>query len=327
MEGTGPSSIPAVPSPMARGERPSAAPVPLGARTSGSSGTVRLPELVKRIVVAALAAPATVLLVWVGGLPLALLLSAAAGVAAWELFRLARAGGGAPLAWLGIPLAGILPLYAAREPRGVFDASPALVAGMLLLVLTAAIFVRGATGRPLAAVGTTLFGVAYTGGLLSFAEGIRYHRYVVSDAGGAALLLLPVLMTWANDIGAYFSGRLFGRRKLLPAVSPGKTVAGAVGGLVATVAACWLYAQDVLRPVAQLAMTPRNLVVFAIVVCAVGQIGDLAESLLKREAGVKDSSGIFPGHGGVLDRIDSLLFVLPVAWALFAVPGFLLATP
>jgi phosphatidate cytidylyltransferase len=120
---------------------------------------------------------------------------------------------------------------------------------------------------------------------------------------------------------------LFGRRKLIPAVSPGKTVAGSVGGLVATMLACLIYVQEVLRPVAQLTMTSRNLLVFAIVVCAVGQIGDLVESLLKREAGVKDSSGIFPGHGGVLDRIDSLLFVLPVAWALFAVPGLLLAIP
>jgi phosphatidate cytidylyltransferase len=284
-------------------------------------------ELGRRVLVTVVAAPATVFLVRAGGLPMAILLSAAAGVAAWELFRLARASGSAPLAAVGIPLAAALPLYVSQEPRGVFSLSPAVAAGMLLVVLTAAIWLRGAGGRPLSAVATTLFGIGYTGGLLSFAEGIRYHPYVVSDAGGVALLLLPLFLTWTNDIGAYIAGRLFGRHKLLPAVSPGKTVEGAIGGLVASVALTWIYVPRVLRPVAELSMSPRNLILFAIVVCAAGQIGDLAESLLKREAGVKDSSGIFPGHGGVLDRIDSLLFVLPVAWGLFALPGLLLPAP
>jgi phosphatidate cytidylyltransferase len=280
-----------------------------------------------RIAFGVVAAPITVLLVLIGGWPLAFLLSAASGVAAWELFRLARAGGAMPLSELGIVVAALLPLFATAEPRGVFEFPVTLLAGIFLVVLTATIWVRGAGGRPLSAAATTLFGIAYTGGLLSFAEGIRYYRYVASETGGAVLLLLPVALTWANDIGAYVAGRMFGRRKLLPAVSPGKTVAGSIGGLVACLGTCWIYVQFVLGPFAQLSMSPRNLVVFAVVVSAAGQIGDLAESLLKREAGVKDSSRVFPGHGGVLDRVDSLLFVLPVAWALFAVPGLLLMTP
>lgn len=240
---------------------------------------------------------------------------------------MARAGGATPLTELGIVVSVLLPLFATAEPRGVFEFPVTLLAGILLVVLTATIWVRGAEGRPLSAAATTVFGIAYTGGLLSFAEAIRYYRYVGSETGGAVLLLLPVALTWANDIGAFVAGRLFGRRKLMPAVSPGKTVAGSIGGLVACVAICWIYVHFALGRFAQLSMSPRNLVVFAVVVCAAGQIGDLAESLLKREAGVKDSSKVFPGHGGVLDRIDSLLFVLPVAWALFAVPGLLLVTP
>jgi phosphatidate cytidylyltransferase len=319
VEGTGQSPAPAVE--ISSGTA-SAAATP---RTSG--GPRRVSELALRVLFAAVAAPATIYIVRAGGAPLAILLSAAAAIGAWELFRLAKASGSEPLMWLGIPLSAMLPLYVALEPRGTFELPPALLAAMLLLVLAAAIWLRGASGRPLEAVATTLLGIGYTGGLLSFAEGIRYHRYLASDAGGTALLLLPVLLTWVNDIGSYFSGRLFGRRKLLPSISPGKTVAGAVGGFVAGVAFCWIYVPRVLQPVARLGMTPRNLLVFAIVVCAVGQIGDLAESLLKREAGVKDSSGIFPGHGGMLDRIDSLLFVLPTAWALFTVPGLLLPAP
>jgi len=294
---------------------------------AGAVVTARISELTRRILFAAVAGPAVVVIVRLGGLPFAALVGAAAAVGAWELFRLARAGGSDPLVRLGVPLAAALPLIVASEPRGVFELPPALLAANLLVVLTAAIWMRGASGRPLASVGATLFGIAYTGGLLSFAVGIRYHRFVTSEAGGAVLLLLPVVATWANDIGGYVAGRLFGRRKLLPAVSPGKTVAGAVGGLVATLAVSWVYVQRILQPIGELGMRPRNLVVFAIVVSTVGQIGDLAESLLKREAGVKDSSGIFPGHGGVLDRIDSLLFVLPVAWALFEVRGVLIPTP
>jgi phosphatidate cytidylyltransferase len=100
---------------------------------------------------------------------------------------------------------------------------------------------------------------------------------------------------------------------LIPDVSPGKTVAGAVGGIVATVILCWAYNAYVLLPYAHLAFRPVGTIIFALVVSVVAQIGDLAESLIKREAGVKDSSQIIPGHGGVLDRFDSMLFVMPVA--------------
>jgi phosphatidate cytidylyltransferase len=141
----------------------------------------------------------------------------------------------------------------------------------------------------------------------------------VPVAAGGLLLLLPVLLTWASDIGAYFVGRALGKRRLMPAVSPGKTVAGAVGGLVATAIVGWLYARFVLTPVTQLGFVRGGILVFAIVVSVAAQIGDLAESLLKREAGMKDSSHLIPGHGGVLDRFDSLLFVLPVAYAMLNV--------
>lgn len=111
----------------------------------------------------------------------------------------------------------------------------------------------------------------------------------------------------------------------MPSVSPGKTVSGAIGGLAASVLLAWLYTRFALRPVAQLALTPAGIVAFGLLVSAAAQIGDLFESLLKREAGVKDSSTVLPGHGGVLDRLDSLFFVLPVAhlslkWLLVPAP-------
>ena len=198
---------------------------------------------------------------------------------------------------------------------------------MFLFVFSATLWLRGVDGRPLEAAATTLFGIAYTGGLLSFGLGIRYHQFVADDRAGAALLFLPVLMTWGTDIGAYAFGRLFGQRKLFPSVSPGKTVAGAVGGLAGSIAVCWGYVGQILTPVAALGLTATRILVLAVAVSVAAQIGDLAESLLKREAGVKNSSGMLPGHGGVLDRIDSLLFVLPVAYVLFNLPGFLLPVP
>jgi len=133
---------------------------------------------------------------------------------------------------------------------------------------------------------------------------------------GGALLVFPLVITWASDIGAYFVGRAIGGRKLIPSVSPGKTVAGAVGGLVASMLVAWLYAGAVLVPVASLGFSPWGALGFGAAISVAAQIGDLFESLLKREGGVKDSSRIIPGHGGVLDRFDSLIFVLPVAYLL-----------
>ena len=101
--------------------------------------------------------------------------------------------------------------------------------------------------------------------------------------------------------------------------APGPTVEGAVGGIIVTVLVCWLYVRYALVPFAQLALSAPDIIVFAIVISVAAQVGDLAESLLKREAGVKDSSRIIPGHGGVLDRFDSLLFVLPIAYLLLGV--------
>ena len=125
------------------------------------------------------------------------------------------------------------------------------------------------------------------------------------------------LLVWGADIGGYFAGRRFGRRKLAPAVSPGKTWAGAVGGLLLAGAVTLLPLSVLGRPVLTWAPVVAALVVLSI-------FGDLFESALKRQRGVKDSGALLPGHGGVLDRIDALLAALP-AFALLASRGALLA--
>ncbi len=162
------------------------------------------------------------------------------------------------------------------------------------------------------AAASTVFCVVYVS-LIAYVFDLRFNDYAVDARGGTVLAMLPILLTWATDVGAYTFGRMFGSHKLMPSVSPGKTIEGAVGGIVLSVVIGWLYVAFLLHPFAQLTMRPLATLFFALCLSVVAQIGDLAESLLKRAGGVKDSSTIIPGHGGVLDRFDSLLFVLPVA--------------
>jgi phosphatidate cytidylyltransferase len=291
-------------------------------------------ELAKRVLFSVVAAPLALWIVLAGGAPLAALLAIVCAIGAWEFFRIARGTGAHPMADAGIALAGLIPLAVHASYLGLFTVRPAVWALVVLLLLGASIWLRGVDGKPLAAVGTTLLGVVYTAGLLSFGYAIRYHDTVVGyDLVGAkhlaigplavrvppggVLLIFPLVVTWASDIGAYFVGRAIGGRKLIPSVSPGKTVAGAVGGLVASMIVAWLYATTVLVPVAHLGFTPWGALLFGALISVAAQTGDLFESLIKREGGVKDSSRIIPGHGGVLDRFDSLIFVLPVAYLLF----------
>jgi phosphatidate cytidylyltransferase len=274
-------------------------------------------ELGRRVIVALIGAPLALGLLWIGGAPLATFTGGLAGLAAWEFFRIARAGGSTPMSVVGVVLAALIPVGVHGHYLGVLQVPLYTWVLAVVAILGLAIWLRGADGKPLGAASTTVFGILYTGATLSFLYALRYHNYAVGDAAGALAVIFPVVLTWASDTGAYFSGRLIGGRKLVPSVSPGKTVAGAIGALVVTVAATYGFVELLLIPTAQLAFTPLGIVVFGLVISVVAQIGDLAESLLKREAGQKDSGTLFPGHGGVLDRLDSLFFVLPAAYALY----------
>ena len=272
-------------------------------------------ELARRVIVSIVAIPIVFGAAYVGGGALGALLGVISAVATWELFRMSAEGGVRPLA-VGIGIAAIIPLAVQAWFQGVFFVPLSAVAVAMLVVVALSIWQRGVDGRPLAAVAITIFGALYTGGTLSFAYGLRYHRWTIGAAAGCVLLLLPVILTWASDIGAYAVGRTMGRRKLIPSVSPGKTVEGSIGALVVTTLVAWIYVRMVLEPVAHLSLTTAGIVICGVVLSAAAQLGDLAESLFKREAGVKDSSHLIPGHGGVLDRMDSLFFVLPTAFLL-----------
>lgn len=286
-------------------------------RERAPSGQDGISNLAQRTLFALAAIPVVVGAVWFGDWALASILAIASALAAWEFYRIAEKLGTRPMARAGIGIAAAFPLAIHAQYLGLpVDAvvSTSLGAVLLVALFSMAVFVRGVSGRPLESVSLTVFGILYTGALLSFAYVLRYHQYAIGRTAGTALLMLPLGLVWISDTAAYVVGRTMGKRKLIPAVSPGKTVAGAVGALVASAIASWALVRFVLVPQAQLGLRPVHAVLFGIAVSTAVQLGDLAESLIKRQAGVKDSSHIIPGHGGVLDRIDGMLFAMPVAY-------------
>ena len=170
-----------------------------------------------------------------------------------------------------------------------------------------------APGKPVERLAFTMLGVFYCGWLLSYIGALRVSR---ADADGVFAMFSVLFIIKMSDTGAYFVGKQWGRRKLAPKLSPGKTVEGLFGGLVAGgAAACLAFA--VARPA--ISGVPQShlgaVVGYAVSITLVGVLGDLAESLIKREMGVKDSSNWLPGLGGVMDTTDSVIVAAPVAYA------------
>jgi phosphatidate cytidylyltransferase len=178
----------------------------------------------------------------------------------------------------------------------------------VIATMTLGVARGGGSERAWMGVALTLLGVCYCAWLLGHAVWLR------GLPRGPAFVLFGLGVTWCGESAAYFVGRRFGRRRLAPVLSPGKTVEGAVAQAVVSVAVAWWAAPWVSLPGLSAAAA-------GLFLGLAGQIGDLGESFLKRSAGVKDAGHVIPGHGGVLDRLDSLLFNLPALyyWLYFAV--------
>jgi len=281
-------------------------------------------NLTLRIAFAGVAIPLAVGVVWLGGWPFAVVLAVLGVLGTREVYDLARRQNIDPLDRTGWLAAAAIPLLAYwAKGSETHWAEPALYLGSLWLLVTLVVAMvrRGPQGRPLAAVAVTLFGCLYASALLAFLIPIRHGTNAANQPFAyLCLTLFPLVITWIGDTAAMAVGVKFGGPKLAPVLSPNKTRSGAIGGFLGAVATAVLLGLLVVNRVGW-NFAVWQLVVVGGVVGVVSQVGDIAESLFKREAGVKDSSNLIPGHGGVLDRLDSLYFVVPAAAGLFRLFG------
>jgi phosphatidate cytidylyltransferase len=257
---------------------------------------------------------------FVGGVVFSAAMLVIAVVSINELTSAYREAGYQPLRWTAMIAAVLMIIIGSIEP---LKATPWLIIALLFVTLVVPM-TRTAFAGAVVDWSLSFAGIAYVTLPLIFAIGLRSFEGDASQhwcnevAGwfgtpgrGLALVGVVFAVTWLNDTAAYLVGRSFGRTKLVPALSPGKTRIGSAAGLIAGalsgILAAWVFGLPVNVAVAG---------IMGFVLAVAGQLGDLAESLIKRSLGVKDMGNLIPGHGGMLDRVDALLFTFPITYAL-----------
>jgi phosphatidate cytidylyltransferase len=226
---------------------------------------------------------------------------AAAAVGQRELYVMARGRGIRPLDVIGI-IIGAAVVFQMGHPYRFLSGAPVpwLVLGVLS-VLTVRLFSPHPVEGALEDVAVTFLGIGYVALLFGF------QAALLTGLPGKRWLVFLYVVIWASDIGAYYVGTAFGRHRLYEKISPKKSVEGLVGGVAASMIVALLCKFWLLRSIGA-----GEAMLLGGGLAVVGTVGDLAESLIKRSVGVKDSGTIFPGHGGMLDRLDSLMFAAPV---------------
>ena len=252
-----------------------------------------------RLATAFVGIPLLVAVVWAGGVVLGLVAACAASAGAVEVCRMARFRAVAPPTLAAAALAATLVILAPYEPfYALAGGAVAAAASMVLLLSPVSRKVPWAR-----VLGVTLGAAAYPGVLLAYAPLIR------EGDQGLAWISFALIVTFSTDTAAFFVGKAIGKRPLAPAVSPNKTREGAIGGALAALVSALVSAAALSIDAPWTAVA-----VLGILLGVVGQAGDLFESKLKRLSGVKESGRLLPGHGGILDRLDSIVFNLAVVY-------------
>jgi phosphatidate cytidylyltransferase len=256
----------------------------------------------------------------VRGVPFASAIILSALLGGWEFFRGVRLRGFRPTWILGIIAIGMMQVAAWAISVNLYPSVlPAVFATLVILTLIYQIFRRDP--EPVANLGVTFVGVVYVGWLMSYLIFLRMipgsvHVWPFQNAVipyfdmtslGAWLVLYCCAVTWSTDSGAYFVGLRWGKTPLAPHISPKKTTEGAIGGVIAATTMSILWGTWIGIPLI-------HTIFLGALIGALGQMGDLAESAMKRDLGIKDFGAVMPGHGGILDRFDSLLFTAPMAY-------------
>ncbi len=247
-----------------------------------------------------------------------LVLLATVEIGLHEFFGISRQAGFKGFPVVGYVAGGVLCLAQAAELRRPGDLGLVVIALAFLFILWLALLRTPDLKQYLGAVSTTIFGILYVAFTLSCLVPLRFAGHDPAWATGRELVFLLFLVIWAGDVFAFLGGRLMGRTLLFPRVSPKKTVEGAVAGLAGSLLVGWVFTRWFWQT-ADL----KTVMLWSGLVALAGQVGDLVESALKRGADLKDSGTLLPGHGGLLDRIDSLLFGAPALWLAVALKGFL----
>lgn len=251
-----------------------------------------------RIITGAVGMALGLAVIRVGGLAFAATLAIVAALAAMEYAAMARRKGARPDTWLIIASS---IAFIAASLRGTDALDGYIIASLVIIAFTVQVLAKP-TENAVANTAVTVTGAIYIGWTLSRLVLVRGH------AMGFGLTLFFVLTTWVNDIACYFVGTAIGRHKLIKRVSPGKTIEGSIGGLVVTVLFAWVMTLTGARTGWFEAVPRTHAAVLGLVISILGQLGDLAESALKRDVGIKDSGDVLPGHGGMLDRFDAIFF-------------------
>jgi len=264
--------------------------------------------LLPRVLVGAAGIPLLAFAAIRGGTFLLILVDLLIVLGLWEFYRLLAAKGIRPHVVVGIG-GGLFLSWQVYFSWSI--GIRALVTAVVLAVMVSALIRREGRGA-IADMAGTLLGMLYVGLLSSYFFLLRDLPGQMSGRhqDGGWVLLAVFIITWVYDTGAYGVGLLWGRHPLLPRVSPKKSIEGAAGGLFWGLLAALLLSRLFFTELLSL----RDFLVIALIAGLIGPLGDLAESMIKRDAQAKDTSGILPGHGGVLDRFDSLLFIVPVVY-------------